>query len=200
MKRTDIFSHLSHFRVGIAGAGGLGSNCAIALARTGIGSLVIADFDIINKGNLDRQYYFSDQLGQKKVEALKINIQRTGYINPVEIYDIKLDPESIRRIFKDCDIIVEAFDDAEMKEMLAETVLSAWPDKPLVMGSGMAGFGQTGILEEKRLDNKLVVCGDERSEVSEDNPPLAPRVAIVANMQANAVVDILMNTKKQDRK
>ena len=195
MKRAEIFSHLSHFRVGIAGAGGLGSNCAIALARTNIGSLVISDFDLVSEANLDRQYYFIDQVGMKKVEALRHNIERTGFRNPVIVYDIKLDPVSIRQIYKDCDIIIEAFDDAVMKEMLAETVLSEWPEKILIMGSGMAGYGMSGILKERRIGDKLIVCGDETSEVNEDNPPLAARVGIVANMQANAVVDILMNIK-----
>lgn len=193
MKKGRIFSHLKRFKVGIAGAGGLGSNCAIALARTGIGSLVIADFDIVNPENLDRQYYFSSQIGVKKVIALKENIKNIGLGTDTEVHDIKLDPESIRRIFSSCDIIVEAFDDAGMKEMLAEIVLSEWPDKYLIMGSGMAGFGNNDLLHERRLGTKLIVCGDELSEVSDDNPPLAPRVGIVANMQANAVVEILMD-------
>lgn len=192
MNREEIFSHLKNFKVGIAGAGGLGSNCAVALARTGVGSLVISDFDIVNKGNLDRQYYFSDQVGMKKVVALKDNIARIGSDTSLEMHDVKLDPKSIKAIYFDCDIIVEAFDDAEMKEMLAETVLSEWPDVTLVMGSGMAGYGKTDLLTERRIGDNLVACGDELSEVSKDNPPLAPRVGIVSNMQANAVVDILM--------
>jgi sulfur carrier protein ThiS adenylyltransferase len=195
MKRNTIFSHLRKFKVGIAGAGGLGSNCAIALARTGLGHLVISDFDIVSRGNLDRQYYFAHQLGMKKVDALKENIESIGFETIIEIHDIKLDKLTIKEIYKDCDIIVEAFDDAEMKHVLADTVLSAWPDKALVMGSGMAGYGKSELINERRLGNNLVVCGDEISEVSEENPPLAPRVGIVSHMQANAVVDILMNRK-----
>lgn len=172
MKKERIFSHLKKFKVGIAGAGGLGSNCAIALARTGIGSLVIADFDIVDQGNLDRQYYFSSQVGVKKVLALKENIKNIGLGTDTEVHDIKLDPESILRIYSSCDIIVEAFDDAGMKEMLADTVLSEWPEKYLIMGSGMAGFGENSLLHDRRLGAQLIVCGDELSEVSEDNPPL----------------------------
>lgn len=192
MNRDHIYSHLKSFCVGIAGAGGLGSNCAIALTRTGIGKLVIADFDNVSWSNLNRQYYFIDQIGVKKVKALRKNILKINTSTAVEIHDIKLDPESIKRIFSKCDVIVEAFDDADMKEMLAETVLSEWPQKPLIMGSGMAGWGKTNILRERKLGNNLIVCGDEESEVSDTNPPLAARVAIVANMQANAVVELLM--------
>ena len=192
MNRDHIYSHLKNFSVGIAGAGGLGSNCAIALTRTGIGKLVIADFDCVNWSNLNRQYYFNDQIGIKKVIALRKNILRISSSTVVEIHDIKLDPESIKNIFSKCDIIVEAFDDAGMKEMLAETVLTKLPEIPLIMGSGMAGWGKTNILRERKIGDNLIVCGDEESEVSVDNPPLAARVAIVANMQANAVVELLM--------
>ncbi len=56
MRFSEIKKQLSEFTVGIAGAGGLGSNCAVALARTGIGRLVIADYDNIEAGNLNTQY------------------------------------------------------------------------------------------------------------------------------------------------
>ena len=193
MNRDRIYSHLKRFSVGIAGAGGLGSNCAVALSRTGIGKIIISDFDIVNWSNLNRQYYFTDQVGEKKVVALRKNISRINTEIVVETHDIKLNPESILRIYSNCDVIVEAFDDSAMKEMIAETVLGNWPDKPLVMGSGMAGYGNTNSLKERYIGKNLVVCGDEVSEVNEENPPLAARVGIVANMQANAVIDILMN-------
>jgi len=177
--------------VGIAGCGGLGSNCAVALARVGIGKLIIADFDVVVESNLNRQYYFYDQIGQKKVVALQENIRR---INPgvtTEIHDIKLVPESIVRIFNYCDVIVEAFDLAEMKQMIIETVLSEMPWKPLVCGVGLAGWGRNNLFKTICSDN-LYLCGDGEIEVSESLPPLAPRVGIVANMQANQVMEILL--------
>lgn len=192
MNRDRIYSHLKKFCVGIAGAGGLGSNCAIALARAGIGKLIISDFDTVSWSNLNRQYYFTNQLGEKKVYALRENISRINSEIIVETHNTRLDPESILKIYANCDIIVEAFDDSAMKEMIAETVLGNWPEKVLVMGSGMAGWGNNNLLKERYIGDNLVVCGDEVSEVSADNPPLSARVAIVANMQANAVMEILM--------
>lgn len=192
MNRDQIYIHLKKFCVGIAGAGGLGSNCAMALTRAGIGKLIISDFDTVSWSNLNRQYYFADQVGCKKVKALRKNILRVNIETHVETHDVKLNPEKIVDIYKGCDIIVEAFDKAEMKEMIADTVLSIWPEKVLIMGSGMAGWGNSNSLRERYLGNKLIVCGDEVSEVSEELPPLAARVGIVANMQANAVIDILM--------
>ena len=178
--------------VGIAGAGGLGSNCAAALVRSGIGNLIIADFDTISESNLNRQFYFFDQIGEAKVVALKENLLK---INPdvhIIAHNIKLNETNILEIFKNCNVVVEAFDIAEQKEMLIETILAFFPDKPLVAGLGMAGYGNTNSLKARKVDN-LYICGDEHSEISENNPPLAPRVGIVASMQANVVLELLLN-------
>ncbi len=186
-----IKAHLSHKTVGIAGCGGLGSNCAVALARVGIGKLIIADFDVIDLSNLNRQYYFFDQIGKKKCVALKENIQR---INPdviTESHDIKLHPADILSLFYSCDIIVEAFDLAEMKEMIIETVLTEMPHTPLICGLGMAGWGMNAQIHSHNIDN-LYICGDEATEISPECPPLAPRVGIVANMQANVALELLL--------
>jgi sulfur carrier protein ThiS adenylyltransferase len=192
MRFSEIQRHLGKFRVGIAGAGGLGSNCAVALARSGVGTLVISDFDIIEENNLSRQYYFINQIGMMKTIALKESLAR---INPdvfVIIHQKKLDKENIPVIFSGCDVIVEAFDKADMKEMLIETVQKSLTGIPLVVGSGMAGWGMNETIRYRKIDDTLYVCGDESSEMSDDLPPMAPRVGIVANMQANVVVEILM--------
>jgi len=195
MKLSEIRNHLSKFRVGIAGAGGLGSNCAAALARCGVGTLVISDFDIVEEANLNRQFYFADQLGMDKIKALKENIER---INPeIRIIGHKtvLNKKNIPEIYKGCDIIVEAFDWADMKEMLIDTIQTMMPGIPLVVGSGMAGWGNNELIKYRKIDDFLYICGDETTEVSEEMPPMAPRVGIVSHMQANVVIDLLMKKK-----
>jgi sulfur carrier protein ThiS adenylyltransferase len=189
MNYTEI---LKTKTIGIAGCGGLGSNCAVALARVGIGKLIIADFDIIIESNLNRQYFFYDQIGQKKAYALKENINGINPAVIVEAHDIKLGPSEIKDLFKDCDVVVEAFDLAEMKQMIIETVQAEMPNKPIVSGVGLAGWGDSNSIKVRQIGN-LYVCGDIIKEVSEDMPPLAPRVGIVANMQANVVMEILLN-------
>lgn len=191
MNFNQIKEILSTKTVGIAGCGGLGSNCAVALARVGIGKLIVADFDVIEESNLNRQYYFQNQVGQKKVDCLKGNIY---LINPeVEVisHDIKLESRNIPSIFSECDVIVEAFDLAEMKHMLIEAAYDFLPKIPLVIGLGMAGWGDSNLLHVRKSDN-VYICGDESKEVSPELPPLAPRVGIVANMQANTVLEILL--------
>jgi sulfur carrier protein ThiS adenylyltransferase len=196
MNFAQISEHLSHFRVGIAGAGGLGSNCAVSLARCGIGTLVIADFDVVEQNNLNRQYFFTDQIGLMKVIALKDNIFRINPLVSVIVHPKKLDETNIAEIFQGCDVVVEAFDNSENKELLIETLDKCMPLTPLVIASGLAGWGNNDALKFRKIDETLFVCGDELSEISEELPPMAPRVGIVANMQANAVVEILMQKNR----
>lgn len=192
MNFKEISKILKKHTVCIAGAGGLGSNCAVALARVGIGKIIIADFDKIVKSNLNRQYYFHDQLGQKKVFALQDNVYFINEKVKIEPHDIRLTSLNIPEIFGRCDVIVEAFDHAETKQMIIETVSETLPHIPLVIGTGMAGWGDNKSIGY-RQEGYLYICGDEKSEIGEDNPALAPRVGIVANMQANTVLDILLS-------
>jgi len=178
--------------IGIAGCGGLGSNCAMALARAGVGTLVIADFDIVTRENLDRQYYFLDQVGQKKVLALRDNIARVNPDVVVQAHDLRLGPDEVVHLFKNCALIIEAFDRADMKLMIIETVSERFPDKFIIAASGLAGYGENNSLRTRRLGS-LFICGDEISEVSADLPPLAPRVSIVAAMQANQALEIILD-------
>ncbi|MBE9492217.1 MAG: sulfur carrier protein ThiS adenylyltransferase ThiF [Bacteroidetes bacterium] len=180
--------------IGIAGCGGLGSNCAVSLVRVGIIRLIIADFDCIEESNLNRQHYFINQVGRKKVYALKDNLMAVNPNVSVDAFDIRLTPDLILKIYKDCDIIVEAFDDAEDKKMIIETILDKMPDKPVVSGIGLAGWGDNNSIHTSQYGN-LYICGDNIKEVNEDNPPLAPRVGIVANMQANQVLEILLKER-----
>ncbi|MFO8129214.1 MAG: sulfur carrier protein ThiS adenylyltransferase ThiF [Bacteroidales bacterium] len=197
MDTACIRRQLASKKVGIAGCGGLGSNCAVALIRCGLGSLVIADFDTVDRSNLNRQYYFQEQIGMKKVDALKSTIAAIEPDCRVEVHDVKLRPDDIVRIFGHCDVIVEAFDHAREKEMIITTVMEKLADKMLITGIGLAGYGRNNELRAERQGN-LFICGDQGSEVSADNPALAPRVGIVANMQANQVLEILLNTESDE--
>jgi sulfur carrier protein ThiS adenylyltransferase len=192
MTITEIRNKLKDKTVGIAGCGGLGSNCAIALARTGIGRLVIADFDKVELSNLNRQYFFHDQIGMFKANALRDIIKKIDDGVVVETHVLSLGPASIVELFADCDVIVEAFDIDSAKHMIIETVLSEMPKKYIVSGQGLAGYGNNELLTTQRF-GQLYVVGDGQTAVCSEQPPLAPRVGAVANMQANIVLEILLN-------
>lgn len=181
--------------VGIAGAGGLGSNAAISLARAGIGSLIIADFDKIEPSNLNRQQYTIGQIGRRKVRALSDNIKAAAPFCECAIHDIKIDRGNIEGIFGKADILVEAFDKADEKSMLIRTWLRLYPGRPVISASGLAGYGNNSALRTRRIGS-LYVCGDEKSGRAAGISPMAPRVALVANMQANLVLELLIGGKR----
>lgn len=193
MNWETVREKLGNHSAGIAGAGGLGSNIAAALVRVGIGRLVICDYDLVDESNLNRQYYFRDQIGLAKVEALKINLLRINPLLNIDIQQIILDPDNIPTLFGSVDILFEAFDRADQKTMIIETALTAWPRRPLIIGSGMAGFGNSNSIRMRSSGN-LHICGDESAEIGPDMPPLAPRVGIVANMMANVGIDLLLSS------
>ena len=180
--------------IGIAGAGGLGSNIAVSLTRAGIGKLVVADFDKIEPSNLNRQQFFVDQIGIPKVIALLENLNKISPFTQYQMHEVKLNEENIPFIYKDVDIMIEAFDKAEMKAMLIETWLTHFPNKPIIAASGLTGWGKNEILHTRKIDN-LYICGDEESDLQKGISPMAPRVGIVANMQANLVLELILREK-----
>ena len=177
--------------VAICGAGGLGSNIAVSLARAGVGHLHIVDFDKVEITNLNRQQYFADQIGMTKVFALKENLKRIAPFCDVKAECIKIGPENIRGLFSEESIICEAFDKAEAKAMLAENVLQEYPDKILVSGSGMAGIGPANEMKTRRVTQRLYICGDEKSDVDAGDCLLGTRVMICAAHQAHMVLRLI---------
>ena len=180
---------LESVRVGIAGAGGLGSNCAMHLVRSGVKHITIVDFDVVNESNLNRQFFFRDQIGQKKVEAIKANLLRIEPDADIRAVDIRLDASSAREIFADCGIVVEAFDAVDAKVMLVSALASS--GKKLVTASGLAGWGRSNAMRVRKMGN-IVAIGDGETSVGDGAAPVSPRVGIAAAMEANAVVSLLL--------
>lgn len=179
--------------IGIAGAGGLGSNCAMHLVRCGVGKLVIADFDRVSGGNLNRQFFFADQVGRPKVEALGENLRRIVPGVELSLHDLTVDTENAIDLFGSCDIVVEAFDSGAAKQMLIRAMLAA--GKTVVATSGLAGWGRSNELKLRRIGGgKLYLIGDAESDVAH-SPPFSPRVGIAAAMQANTVIALLLGVE-----
>ena len=194
-KAEKIRMKLMKSSVGIAGAGGLGSNIAVSLARAGVGRLVIVDFDSVEESNLNRQYYFRDQIDMVKVEALKKNINRIDESIKVETSNDRLTEGTMDRPFHDVDVIVEALDKAETKTAFIEKIMQKIPDKPLVACSGVAGYGHSDRISTKKLGNLYMVY-DEQAKESDEDVLMAPRVIMMANWQANIVLEILLGEDK----
>jgi len=175
--------------VGIAGAGGLGSNCAVLLARSGVGRFVLVDHDVVEPSNLNRQHYLAADVGRPKAEALADVLRAINPAVDLVVHVQQLEDGNIIGIFGVCDVVVEAVDDAATKRMLAETLMGA--GRPVVCASGMGGWGGPPM-RERHLGESMVVVGDFTNEVGPGLPPLAPRVVMAAAMQADAVLARLL--------
>jgi sulfur carrier protein ThiS adenylyltransferase len=187
-----VHAKVKQARVGIAGVGGLGSAIAIALARTGVGFIRIVDFDVVEPSNLNRQQYFIDQIGLPKVHALRDNLQRINPLVTVDIYYVKITTDNLKELFADVDILVEAFDAADQKAMLANTFLRDFPDKYLVAASGMAGYEPGNSIRTQKINNRFYLCGDNLTSAGPGCGLMAPRVGIAAHHQANAVLRLIL--------
>lgn len=188
---------LAAVRVGIAGAGGLGSNCAMLLARSGVRAFTLADFDRVEASNLNRQFYFAEDLGQSKVAALGRNLRRIDAGLDLRLVDRRLEAGDLLSLYADCPVVVEALDQAEYKALFCNTMLQA--GKFLVSASGLGGIG--GLQEQggkptmraRCLGPNFICVGDFSTASDAANPPLAPRVVQAAAMQADIVLDHILN-------
>ena len=177
--------------VAICGLGGLGSNIAIALARAGVGKLILIDFDKVDITNLNRQQYKMSQLGKYKTESCLENIREISPYTEAIIHTVKITEENITELLGEADIICEAFDKADQKAMLVNTVLETFPDKYMLSGTGMAGFGSANTIQSRKAFGKFYLCGDEKSDVNDGIGFVASRVMVCAAHEAHMVLRIL---------
>lgn len=179
--------------VGIAGCGGLGSNVAMALTRAGIGKLVIADFDCVVLSNLNRQFFFVDDIGKSKAEALSRNLKRINPYIEIEINIVKITPENLKSLFEKTDIIVEAFDDAYEKSILINAFLEekSFSTKYLVCASGLGGIGSSNLIKTIKYSERVFAVGDFVSTVYNGIGVVSPRVSLAAAQEANMVVRLI---------
>lgn len=189
-----ISKKLKKTRVCILGLGGLGSNVAILLARAGIGSLKLVDFDIVEASNLNRQQYRISHIGIKKTEAMKTIIKESNPFVEVDILDIKVDRKNIYSIVGDIEIVVEAFDRAETKAMTLEELL-AKKNKIVVSASGMAGLGPANEIITRKIKDNFYLIGDNYSDYEEYSGIMSTRVMLCAAHQANMVLRLILGEK-----
>ena len=188
----EALAKIQAISIGIAGAGGLGSNCAINLVRCGFIQFTIVDFDEVELSNLNRQFFFSGQVGKPKTDMLKENLLLVNPDLKLNFITEKINHDNIRTFFAPCDIVVEALDNATDKKMIIETY--AGSEKLLVSASGIAGWGNSDDIKIHRAGKNFFLIGDLVSETSKELPPASPRVTIAAAKQADIILAHVLGT------
>lgn len=187
--KNEQLEKIQQTSVGIAGAGGLGSNCAIMLVRSGFKKITLVDFDEVDLSNLNRQNYFMEQVGESKVFALADILRKINPDLELNIVNDKITKDNIREIFFSCDIIIEALDKPECKILVVEEF--AGVKELLVAVSGLAGFGNSDRIKTHKINNQFYIVGDLVSGIDQ-LPPLAPGVTIAAAKQVDLVVEYVL--------
>ena len=187
----DLQEKFSSATVAVCGLGGLGSNIAIALARAGIGKLLLIDFDRVDITNLHRQQYKANQIGLYKTDALAENLLEIAPYTEIKTVTAKITEENFADLLKGADVVCEAFDNAEAKAMLVNGVLEQLSNCYLVAASGMAGMDTPNTIRTRKVMGRFYLCGDETNDVADTIGLVAPRVMLCAAHQAHTVLRIL---------
>ena len=188
---ASLQNKFSSSTVAICGLGGLGSNIAVALARAGVGKLILIDFDRVDITNLHRQQYKANQIGKYKTDALAENLTEITPFVEIEPHTAYVTQDNAVELLSEAAVVCEAFDNAECKAMLTNTVLEKMPDKYLVAASGMAGMDTANSIKTRKITNKFYLCGDMVSDVNDNIGLVSSRVMLCAAHQAHAVLRIL---------
>ena len=182
----ERLAYLQTVTVGIAGAGGLGSNCAMHLVRSGFKRFMLVDYDKVDATNLNRQHFSLDQIGNSKIEALAENMRAVNPDLLIDSKSVRLTRDNLFALFHDCDVVVEALDGPLYKKAVVEAFLST--DKLVVSASGIGGSGNADDIRTRKVRETLYMIGDMETACSTKNPPFSPKVGLAAAKQADVVL------------
>ena len=182
LKRSEIF---------IAGAGGLGSPIAIYLAVAGVGTITIADMDVVDRSNLNRQILHGDRdIGRKKTASAE---EKLRAINPdivVRSLDGRIDDTNAAALVGRADGIVDAMDNYPTRYLLNDVALAK--KIPLFHGAIRGFYGQaTTILPGATPCLKCIV---PKAPPAETFPVIGVTPGVIGTVQANEVLKYLLKS------
>lgn len=178
--------------VAIVGCGGLGSNVAAMLLRSGVRNLTLIDFDVVDASNLNRQLFFADQIGRLKTEALAETLLRIDPDARLTLHSLRVTAENLVALVRGADVVIEAVDRADTKAMVVNTCMEELPDTPLVTVSGLAGYGSANSIATERPCDNLYLVGDLESDVNAGHSLFASRVMVASAHEAHAAIRRLL--------
>ncbi len=192
---------LLNARVLILGAGGLGSPAAMYLASSGIGHIVICDFDIVDISNLQRQILHSESdLAKNKADSAKQTLAKLNSQIQITSINKKLDTTALREEVSKADVILDATDNFASRFSLNQACILA--RKPLISGSAIGMEGQVSVFRLDQAGSPCYQClySNEESEPEENtctqNGVLAPMVGIIGSILATEAIKVITKIGK----
>lgn len=184
-------------RVLLIGLGGLGSPAAMYLAASGVGHLVLVDFDHVELSNLQRQVIHSSaDVGRDKVESAR---DRVTALNPevkVTTLAYVLDDDELAGEIGKSDVVVDASDNFETRFVLNALCYRA--GRPLVSGAAIRMEGHVGVFDPRDPKSGCYRClySDEsgEGEACSRVGVLAPLLGIIGSIQATEALKLIVGT------
>lgn len=178
----------------LVGAGGLGSPVAMYLAAAGVGKLVIADFDIVELSNLQRQIaHTSDRIGELKTHSARTTCQALNPDIDIQTIDAVLDEERLLEAVAAADVVLEGSDNFPTRFEVNEACVKF--GKPLVSGAAIRFDGQVSVFAGHKPDVPCYRClygeGTEAAETCAQTGVLSPVVGMIGSVQATEAIKVL---------
>lgn len=136
-------------RIAMVGAGGLGSPAGFYLAAAGVGTLVLADDDVVDRSNLQRQILHTDaRIGTPKVESARIALSALNPQVDIETFPERITAANVERLIADADVVIDGADNFPVRYLLNDACVKL--GKPLVYGAVHRFEGQVSVFDAGR--------------------------------------------------
>lgn len=192
---------LKQARVLIVGVGGLGCPAAQYLVAAGVGTIGIADFDIVSISNLHRQILYTPQdVGKKKVAVAAEKLKEQNPATQIEAHDVRITSDNVMEVISQYDIVLDGTDNFETRYLINDACVIL--GKPVVYGAIYQYEGQVALWNVKNADGTL--SPNYRDLFPQVNAALIPNCAdggviptlagIIGCMQANEVIKYIVES------
>ena len=186
---------LSTASVLIIGIGGLGTTASLFLANSGIGNIILNDYDSVDITNLPRQILFnSDDLGKNKAETAKKKLIQFNPNISVKAFTEKLQENKLRKISSVVDVVLDCTDNLQSRLLINKTCIKN--KNPLVSGAAIRYEGHIAIFRNdiaiKSCYNCLYQQEDENTEDCEGSGIMAPVAGLVGTVMATEAIKIVV--------
>jgi molybdopterin/thiamine biosynthesis adenylyltransferase len=195
---TEGQEKLKNARILVVGAGGLGCSILQYLTVAGTGDIAIAEFDMVNESNLQRQVlYGSNDVGKLKSIIAKDRLENLNSLVKIEIYNLKIEPSNSLKILKKFDVIVDATDNLDARYVISDSCV--FLDKPMVHGSIYKWEGMVSVFNYRGGPTYRCFNPDQEEKNFRNPPPADTGLfgvlpGLTGIMMANEVIKIVTDT------
>ena len=184
---------LSNATAAVIGVGGLGCPAALYLANSGVGRLILNDFDRIDETNLPRQILFQDgDVGSPKVVTAAARLKQSAPTTAIETLGARLDANELLAIAERADVVLDCTDNFQTRIAINQACVKA--NCPLIVGAAIRLEGQLAVLPTPASGpcyRCIYTDSDELLGDCQGNGVLAPVPGVIGSLMALEAIKLL---------